>query len=62
MIWEQLSSVIDLMSFIQVKGRVVRTYGRVCSGTTDEETCVVLTANLISNPNCFMDEIISEGM
>ena len=64
MIWEQLSSVIDLMSFIQVKGRAVRTYGRVCSGTTDEETCpfVVLTANLISNPNCLVNEIVSEGM
>jgi len=63
-IWEQLPFVIDLMSFIQVKGRAVRTYGRVCSGTADEETCpfVVLTANLISNPNRFMDEIVSEGM
>ena len=66
MIWEQLSSVIDLMSFIQGKGRVVWTlYGRACSGYgTDEETCpfVVLTANLISNPNCLVNEIVSEGM
>ena len=46
-----------------MKGRVVRTYGRVCLGiVTDEETCpfVVLTANLISNPNCFVDEIACE--
>ena len=58
-IWEQLWSREFYTSEVPR-----RTDASVWEYVTDEETCsfVVLSANLISNSNCFVDEIVSKGM